>query len=79
MFKYSILINIIVALRTHRDMRFALNGKWGARDWPGDFPAAGAMFSYSRVSANGKGESLWSSGPINEPLDIMVSLFFFLA
>jgi hypothetical protein len=54
-------------------MRFALNGKWGARDWPDDFPAAGAMFSYSRVTANGKGESLWSSGPINEPLDIMVS------
>ncbi|KAF4514094.1 UNVERIFIED_CONTAM: hypothetical protein B566_EDAN019013 [Ephemera danica] len=60
-----------LAVRTHRDSRFVLNGGRGTPDWPGDYTVAGTIVSYTR-GAHGRGEALWAPGPLTEAVDIMV-------
>lgn len=52
------------------DGTFILNGNW-AINWSGEFEALGTKFSYHREDEN-TAESITSSGPLAEPLDLMV-------
>ncbi|KAG8222832.1 hypothetical protein J437_LFUL010351, partial [Ladona fulva] len=51
-----------------------LNGNW-ARDWSGDYPAAGTIFTYHRHDPRGgpkAGESISAPGPTTTPVDLLL-------
>ncbi|CAG2054644.1 unnamed protein product [Timema podura] len=52
------------------DGQYALNGNW-AINWSGDYEAAGTVFSFKRQDTVA-GEVITASGPLQEPIDIMV-------
>lgn len=61
-----------VALRRSNGS-YVLNGNW-AINWSGDYPAGGTTITYSRPDDT-VAESIHSSGPLSEPLDLMVRIF----
>lgn len=54
------------------DGTFILNGDWRL-SWPGVYDGAGSKFYYSRQDPKLL-ESIASTGPLKEPLDLMVSM-----
>jgi hypothetical protein len=52
------------------DGSFILNGDWRL-SWPGIYDGAGAKFYYTRQDTKSL-ESVVSSGPLDEPVDLMV-------
>lgn len=58
------------------DGTYVLNGNW-AINWSGDFNAGGTPFSYTRDD-DSHVESIFSPGPLLEPLDLMVTVIIFL-
>ncbi len=58
-----------LALRKN-DGTYILNGNW-AISWPGEYEGAGARFQYTRQDTRSL-ESIEASGPLNEPVDLLV-------